>query len=75
MVNERFNVKTTRITDNGMEYEVTFYQVRNKQDFIDRGGVEILDGTEIFKIKKDGTRGRKLTCWNNRLWEVVKAAR
>lgn len=72
---KRINEVTKRVFDNGMEYEIVKFDLINSEENIAKGAKPIIRNLrEVFKIKKDGTRGRKLTNWNKRQREVFDGA-
>lgn len=72
---ERINEQTRRVTDNGMEYEIVTFDLVNSEKNVANGGKPIIRNLrEIFKIKKDGTRGMKLSNLNKRQREVFDGA-
>lgn len=73
---KRINEVSKRVFDNGMEYEVITFDLVNSEKNVANGGKPIIPNLrEIFKIKKDGTRGMKLNNLNKRQHEVFDGAR
>ena len=73
---KRINEVSKRVFDNGMEYEVVTFDLVNSEKNVANGGKPIITNLrEIFKIKKDGTRGMKLNNLNKRQREVFDGAR
>lgn len=70
---ERFDEVSTRVFDNGMEYEVVRFKLRNRPENIANGGKPVIDQIEVFKIKKNGQRGMKLSGFATRKFGVINA--
>jgi hypothetical protein len=69
------STETTRVEDNGMLYEVLYHTVKNKPENVANGGQQFYESVEVFRLKRDGTRGLKLKSINKRLVELCRAVR
>jgi hypothetical protein len=59
--------KTIAIEDNGMAYEADLIVYENSPFNISRGAtLRYFSGRDVFKLRRDGTRGRKLVICGKR---------
>jgi len=65
---------TFRLEDNGMLYEAYIARTTNSPYNLGNGAKATeLTFRQVWKIKKDGTRGMQLTPRNERLWAIARA--
>lgn len=68
------DLRVIAVEDGGCSYELEVFTLVNSEYNISNGGVaEMPNMYRVFRLKKDGSRGLRLTGWNKRFGEVIKS--